>query len=206
MEGWLKLVPDDDPWSELRPYGDPDATPGAPAGWAVNGGELHALPGGGSDLASRSLFGDFELELTWRVAPGGNGGIMYRVAEGDDPAWWTGPEYQVLDDEAHPDGADPRTSAGAVYGLLGPTSPLAAPAGERNRTRIVVRDGRVEHWLNGALSVAYEWRGDEILAAVADSKFAGSAGFMRADEGRIVLQHHGEEVWYEDLRVRRLEP
>ena len=203
--GWTPLVPADDPWASLRPYGDPDAAPGVPDGWAVEGDELHALAGGGPDLATRETYGEFELELTWRVAPGGNGGVLYRVTETDDPAWWTGPEYQLLDDERHPDGGDARTSAGSLYALIGPSSRLARPAGEPNQTRIVVRDGWVEHWLNGTLAVAYDWRGQEVLEAIAGSKFGPSAGFMAADEGRIVLQHHGEEAWYAGARIRRLD-
>ena len=90
--------------------------------------------------------------------------------------------------------------------IIGPEASLARPAGEPNETRIVVRDGTVEHWLNGALAVSYEWRSPEALDAIGASKFAGSAGFMAADEGRIVLQHHGEEVWYDGARIRALGP
>lgn len=202
----MPLVPSDDPWATLRPYGDPDATPGAPTGWSLDGDLLHALPGGGPDLATRQLLGDFELEFTWRVAPGGNGGVFYRVLEGDAPAWWTGPEYQVLDDARHPDGADLRTSAGSLYGLLGPPRHLARAAGELNEARIVIRDGVVEHWLNGTLAVRYRWRDPALVDLIASSKFAGSTDFMRIARGHIVIQHHGEEAWYGGLRVRALDP
>ena len=172
--------------------------------WVVDDGALRAIPGLGVDLVSRETYADFELEFEWKVAPGGNSGVIDRVAETGDPAWATGPEYQVLDDEAHPDGRDPRASAGALYGLRapGPTKRLE-PVGGFNRGRIVVRDGHVEHWLNGELVVEYEWDGAEIRAEIDRSKFAGLAGFMRQASGHIAFQHHGEEAWLRAMRTAR---
>jgi hypothetical protein len=92
----------------LRGYG----MDGFPADrWVVEGGELRTVPGSGIDLVTRDTYGDFELEFEWRVASGGNSGVMYRVVETAEPAWTTGPEYQVLDDELHPDGRTPTTSS-----------------------------------------------------------------------------------------------
>ena len=67
-----------------------------------------------------------------------------------------------------------------------------------------MRDGHVEHWLNGAMVVAYEWVGADIRALIAVSKFRDSAGFMRAAAGHVVLQHHGEEAWFRNVRIRPL--
>ena len=78
-----------------------------PPSWVVEDGELHALPGSGADLITRDTFGDFELEFEWRVGPGGNSGVIYRVVECEAPSWTSGPEYQVLDDGEHPDGGIP---------------------------------------------------------------------------------------------------
>jgi hypothetical protein len=139
------------------------------------------------------------------VSPGGNSGIIYRVEESGQPAWTSGPEYQLLDDALHPDGGNARTSAGSLYDLIEPApSKVLAPAGEANTGRIVVRDNQVEHWLNGELVVSYEWRGADVLARIAASKFRDLRSFMAADEGHVVIQHHGEEVGYALIRIRRL--
>jgi hypothetical protein len=186
----------------LRAYGGGPFPTGS---WRIDDGALTTIPGQPVDLATEETYADFELEFTWRVTPGGNSGVMIRVDEGAQVAWMSGPEYQILDDIGHGDGATPRTSAGALYDLMepGPAKSLA-PVGEDNRSRIVVRDGRVEHWLNDALVLAYTWRGPEVLALIEASKFRDLAGFMAADEGRIVFQHHGEEVAFGLIRVRRL--
>ena len=199
---WLVLF-DGGSTEALRGYGRDEF----PADrWVVDDGALRAIPGPGVDLVTRETYADFELEFEWKVAPGGNSGVIYRVAETDDPAWATGPEYQVLDDESHPDGRDPRTSAGALYGLRapGPTKRLE-PVGGFNRGRIVIRDGHVEHWLNGELVVEYEWDGADIRAEIDRSKFAGLAGFMRQASGHIAFQHHGEEAWLRAMRIRPLD-
>jgi hypothetical protein len=130
--------------------------------------------------------------------------VIYRVAETSDPAWASGPEYQVLDDDGHADGRRPETSAGAAYDLLPPRGAEPRPAGEWNQGRIVVRDDRVEHWLNGTRVVAYGWDDEAMRDRVAASKFAVYDGFMREDRGHIVFQHHGEEAWFRAIRVRAL--
>ena len=173
--------------------------------WVVEDGELRTVPGSGIDVITRETYADFELEFEWRVAPGGNSGVIYRVVETAEPAWTTGPEYQVLDDERHPDGRDPTTSAAALYDLIAPVpDKRLEPVGTFNRGRIVVRDGRVEHWLNGELVVNYGWEDPAVRDLVAASKFAGRAGFMAAQSGHIVLQHHGEEAAFREIRIRSL--
>ena len=173
----------------------------------VEDGELRTVPGSGIDLVTRETFGDFEIEFDWRVAPGGNSGVMYRVTETSEPAWTSGPEYQVLDDALHPDGSDPATSAAALYDLIAPaTNKRLEPVGSFNRGRIVVRDGRVEHWLNGELVVTFGWDNPAVRDVVAASKFAEFKGFMAAESGHIVFQHHGEEAAFRDIRIRSLGP
>jgi Domain of Unknown Function (DUF1080) len=187
----------------LRGYGM-NAFPGDR--WLVVDGELRTVPGAGADLITRDRFGDFELEFEWRVAPGGNSGVMYRVAETPDPAWTTGPEYQVLDDDQHPDGRSPTTSAAALYDLIAPgPEKRLQPVGTFNSGRIVVQDGRVEHWLNGELVVGYGWNDPATRELVETSKFASYAGFMAQDSGHVVFQHHGEEAAFRALRIRALE-
>lgn len=178
--------------------------------WVNDQGALKTVPrsAGGqvTDLITVDKFKDFELELEWKVTPGGNSGVMYRVAElPNGPAWFTGPEMQILDDSKHPDGKNPLTSAGALYGLIAPGEQRKLkPVGEFNAARIVFKDNKVEHWLNGAKIVEYTWGSDAVKALAAKSKFADKPRFMSEPEGHIVFQHHGEEFWVRNIRVRKL--
>ena len=200
-DGWIALF-DGASTAALRGYGQD----GFPASWSVEDDELRAVPGAGVDLITRETFSDFELEFEWRVPPAGNSGVIYRVIESDQPSWTTGPEYQVLDDAGHPDGDDPRTAAAALYGLIAPNGEKRLePVGSFNTGRIVVQRGHVEHWLNGSLVVQYEWGGPEVRTLIDASKFRETPGFMTADTGGVVLQHHGEEAWFRNVRIRRLQ-
>lgn len=177
--------------------------------WEVVDGTLQANPGRSVDLVTDEQFRDFELEFEWKVPPGGNSGVMYRVTEaGSDSlaTYMSGPEYQVLDDDLHPDGKDPRTSAGSLFGLIAPQGKSLKPVGEFNQGRIVLRDNHVEHWLNGTRVLTYEWYSPEIQERIANSKFKAWPEFMRQETGHIAFQHHGEEVWFRNIRVRRLNP
>jgi hypothetical protein len=101
---------------------------GMPAGWQVVDGALTRVSGGG-DIITTEQFANFELALEWQIAAGGNSGIMFRVSEAADATFQTGPEMQVLDNAAHPDGANPLSSAGACYGLYPPVSNVTRPVG-----------------------------------------------------------------------------
>ena len=179
-------------------------------GWIVEDGALKTVPkqqgGQVTDLITTEKFKDFELELEWKVSPGGNSGVMYRVIELDKgPAWFTGPEMQILDDSKHPDGKNPLTSAGALYGLIAPNEHRKLkPVGEFNAAKLVFKNNHVEHWLNGAKIVEYTWGSDAVKALAAKSKFSDKPRFMAEPEGHITFQHHGEEFWVRNIRIRRL--
>jgi cytochrome c len=176
-----------------------------PAGWSAVEGELRFTPGqGGGDLATRESYGDFELRLDWKVSPGGNSGIMYRVTEDRTYPWETGPEYQVLDDDLHPDGRSPLTSAASAYGLYARSRDLVRPAGFWNETRIVVKGDSVEHWLNGVKVVEYRLNSADWKKRVAESKFSSMPDYGQRKAGHIVLQDHGDLVSYRNIRIRRL--
>ncbi len=167
---------------------------------------LHCTGEGQGDLMTRDTFADFVLELEWKISPCGNSGIMYRVTEVYDAPWKSGPEMQVLDNACHPDGANPLTSAGACYGLYPPMDSTAVrPAGMWNQVRIVVDSAHVEHWLNGKKVVEYELWSEDWKQRVAASKFSKFPEFGKAREGHIVLQNHGDPVWYRNIRIQRLE-
>lgn len=186
-------------WRGFKQAGFPDK------GWAIEEGCLKVkAKGGGGDIVTDETFGDFELELEWRVAEGANSGIMYRVSEKEDAVWRTGPEYQILDDSKHHDGGNPKTSAAALYGLIEAQDKLLRPVGEFNQARIVARGSQVEHWLNGVRVVSYDLASAEWKGMVADSKFASFKFFGQMPQGHIALQDHGDDVWYRNIKIREL--
>ena len=173
--------------------------------WACEDGVLRSVPGRRVDLVTRAEYEDFELELEWKVARGANSGVMYGVSEAGTDTFWSGPEMQINDDPNHPDGLQPKTSAGGLYDLIGPSRrDLLKPTGEFNRARVVSRAGHVEHWLNGVKVVAYEWNSTELRALIKETKFATAPLFMRTRKGHIALQSEGDEVWFRHIRIRRL--
>jgi hypothetical protein len=174
-----------------------------PAGWSVVDGAL-TRTGAGGDIVTRAEYSNFELTLEWKIAPGGNSGIMYRVTEDNEATYESGPEMQVLDDAAHPDGGSRLTAAGACYGLYPSPAGIVKPAGEWNRVRILVAGSHVEHWLNGVKVAEYSLGSAEWKAKVAASKFSQWPGYGKAARGRIALQDHGDSVAYRDIRIREL--
>jgi len=178
--------------------------------WKVEGGTLKTITRGQGgqpcDLLTKISYTDFEFECEWKVSPKGNSGIMYRVKETNRPAYFTGPEMQVLDDERHPDGKAnfPLRTAGSLYDMIGKGMKQKKynKAGQWNKVRIVCKDNNVEHWLNGQKLLAYKWDSDEVTAMIKKSKFKSWKGFMQEPKGHIAIQHHGEEVWYRNIRVR----
>jgi hypothetical protein len=176
-------------------------------GWEVVEGCLHVKKGGGGgDIITAQQFADFEVRFEWKVAPGANSGIMYRVTEDEATPWRTGPEYQILDDEKHPDGRDAKTSAGSLYAIYAPEGKALKPVGEFNEARIVIYRNRVEHWLNGKRVVAYDLDGEEFKAKVKASKFSAMPAYGTRDRGHIALQDHGDDVWYRNIRIREFRP
>jgi hypothetical protein len=173
-----------------------------PSGWRVEDGVL-LKDKGVRDLVSRDEFGDFELAFDWKLAPGGNAGVFYRGTEEYDHIYWSGPEYQLLDDAGHPDGRNRLTSAGAAYGIYPPPAGVVKPAGEWNSSRILVQGNHVEHWLNGQKVVAYELGSDDWRAKVAASKFHEYPHYGLARRGHIGLQgDHTGALALRGLRVR----
>ena len=174
-------------------------------GWTIDNGALKTVAGQGVDLITRQSYKDYDLSFEWKVAEGANSGVIYNVDESGSAPWHSGPEYQVLDDAKHPDGKNPKTTAAALYGILAPNSSKSLkPVGEWNQARIVNKGGHVEHWLNGAKVLEYDWNDPKIREAVKSTKFTEFSTFMAKPEGRIVFQHHGDDVWFRNIRVKRL--
>jgi hypothetical protein len=175
-----------------------------PKNWSVEDGTLTCTPGPGyGDIRTERTFQDFDLRFEWKVTPGGNSGVFYRIPATGRTVWQLGPEYQVLDDARAPDGKNPLTSASAAYALYPPMAKVVRPAGEWNGGRVVARGNRVEHWLNGIRVVVYEVGSPDWQARIAKSKFKDHP-FARASTGHMVLQDHGSKVWFRNLRILEL--
>ena len=171
---------------------------------------------GGGEILTSDEFTDFDFRFERRIAPGGNSGVIYFVKErqntpgakmfgGDDGTGPVGHEYQLLDDEQHPDGKDPAHRAGALYALIAPNATKRLkPVGEFNQSRILVQGKHVEHWLNGAKILQYELESPDFLHAVATSKYRDLPGFGTKFKTRIQLQDHGDEIWFRNLKIRSL--
>jgi hypothetical protein len=176
---------------------------GPPANWRVVDGTIERVADGG-DLVTDEQFANFELALDWKIAPGGNSGIIYRVADTGEETYETGPEMQILDDTRHPDGKSTLTSAGSDYGLYPAPRGVVKPVGEWNSIRLVVNGNHVEHWMNGVKVVEYELHSPEWNAKVAASKFKQWPGYGQSASGRIALQQHGSQVSFRNVRIRVL--
>lgn len=175
---------------------------GMPAGWEVTPDGALTRTGAGGDIVTVEQFQDFELAFDWKVAPGGNSGVMFRVTEELDEPWQSGPEYQILDNSGHADGARKETSTASNYALHPPAKDLTNPAGSWNHSRLVVNGKQVEHWLNGEKVVSYELESPEWAELVKKSKFARYPKFGRAPRGHLVLQDHGDTVAYRNIKIR----
>ena len=168
-------------------------------GWVVEDGCLRNLKsGGGGDIITVDSYHNFEFEWEWRLGTGANSGVKYQVVEKRGPI---AHEYQMLDDAGK---SVNKNSTGSLYDVLPPTRSAVKPAGQWNQSRILVHGHQVEHWLNGVKVIEYELGSDALKAAVTKSKFKGVAGFGAKVAGPILLQDHGGEAWFRQLRIREL--
>lgn len=192
--------------------------PGFPdKGWEMKDGVLSVVQSDGAesqnggDIVTEEKYGAFDLQFEFRLTEGANSGVKYFVTEGEgNTGSAIGLEYQVLDDAKHPDakqGAAGNRTMASLYDLI-PSIKItrdARPVGAWNSGRIVVYpDNRIEHWLNGYKVVEYQ-RGTPIYQAlVARSKYAKWENFGMSEEGRILLQDHGDNVSFRSIKVREL--
>jgi len=158
-----------------------------------------------TDIVSKDEFGNFELELEWKIGEAGNSGIFYRGTEEYDHIYWTAPEYQLLDNIKAADNKTQDHRAGSVYDVYAVPDGHVKPVGEWNTTRIVARGAHIEHWLNGFKMVEYELWSADWDAKVKASKFNAWPNFGRAKKGHLALQgDHNGELAFRNIRIREL--
>lgn len=165
----------------------------------------------GGDLMTVESFADFELVWEWRVTTGGNSGVKYNVSEQLSTSMAPrhaakGFEYQILDDDRHPDGRLESHRAGALYDLFAPAgTKRLRPVGEWNQSRLIFRGNHGEHWLNGEKIVEFDLGTARMDSALAASKYRTMSWFAERRRGHIVLQDHGDEVYFRGIKIRELD-
>ncbi len=171
---------------------------------ATADGGRRAVDGG--DIVTDGIYENYELSLEWKIGDCGNSGIMFNVNEAEEYStpWRTGPEIQILDNKCHPDNKLENHRAGSLYDMIAPSEPAVNPAMEWNHIRLIVDDGKVEHWQNGVKIVEYEMFTDAWDEMIANSKFKSMPGFGKFRKGRIALQDHSDPVWFKNIKIREL--
>jgi 3-keto-disaccharide hydrolase len=174
-------------------------------GWTVKDGVLSTdtASGHGGDIVTTTEFGDFELSLEFKLAPGTNSGIKYALFKNSS----LGCEYQLIDDARHADaklGKNGNRTLGALYDILPPSDKKVKPVGEWNTVRIVKKGTHAEHWLNGKMVLSYDRTSEAFKKAVAESKFKKENGFGETSPSPILLQEHGDIIHYRNIKIKNL--
>jgi hypothetical protein len=205
-DGWVPLF-DGKSTAGWHTYGKT----GVGSAWKAENGVLHfdaaAKKAGatGGDIVTDQEFDNFHLKLEWKLAPGGNSGVIFYSKE--DPQypymWHTGPEMQILDNNAHSDAKIHKHRAGDLYDLIA-SKEVVKPVGEWNLAEIVSNNGKLEFYLNGQQTLSTTMWDDNWRQLIAGSKFKDMAAFGTIRNGKIGLQDHGDEVWFRNIVIKRL--
>jgi hypothetical protein len=209
-EGW-QLLFDGSSMKGWHEYGKTAAG----SAWKAVDGNLHLDASqkadgkviGGGDIVTDVEFENFHLKLEWKIEPNGNSGIMFYVNEDTtkfEKTYMTGPEMQVLDNAGHPDAKYPKHRAGDLYDLISCSKETVKPANEWNQAEIKCENGKLDFWLNGENVVTTQLWDDNWTKMLAASKFNQWPGFGTFKKGRICLQDHDNNVWYRNIRIKKL--
>jgi len=184
-------------------------------GWVIDNGILKVQKSGGGestnggDIVTTRKYKNFVLMVDFKITKGANSGVKYFVNpdmnKGEGSA--IGCEFQILDDKVHPDaklGVKGNRTLGSLYDLIAAPDDKPFVMDSFNTAMIIVKDNKVEHWLNGVKLIQYERNCAMWNALVAYSKYADWPNFGNAVEGNILLQDHGDEVWFKNIKIKEL--
>ena len=183
------------------------------AAWKVEDGVLFLDPQAkgpngenGGDLTSDKSYTNFHLKVDWKINTAGNSGIMFHAQE--DPkyrwAYVTAPEMQIIDNNAHPDAKNIKHRAGDLYDLISAVPENNRPPLEWNTSEIIYQNGNLSLYQNGKEVVVTKMNSPEWKELIAKSKFKSMAEFAQVNTGKLVLQDHGDKVWFRNIKVRPL--
>lgn len=181
-----------------------------PDRWTISNGTLFFDPdieGIGGDIVSKDMYGEFDLKMEWKLAPGSNSGVFFHVVEDKKfpSAFFSSPEMQIVDNEGHEDGKNPLHRDGGLYDLIASSVEASKPIGEWNDIRILVVGNKLEQWLNGQKVVETIMWDDNWVRLIEKSKYATWPDFGKSKVGHIALQDHGEPVWFRNIKIKRLD-
>lgn len=204
-EGW-KLLWDGkttEGWRSIKAEAWPER------GWKIEDGVLRIeAKSGAGDLITKEKFGDFELKLDFKMSPKSNSGIKLFIESepGQVKLKALGPEFQILDDERHPDaknGKDGNRTVGSLYDLIAaPKDKKVAPIGEWNQAHIISKGKKVTFKLNGEVSAEFERGSEKWHEMIAGSKYKRHKGFGEAETGHILLQDHFDLVFFRNIKIK----
>lgn len=178
--------------------------------WEVIDGTLHCkaldetVTGVGdkrADIMTTDEYENFELSFDWKIGVQGNSGVMFRVTEEFEQPYYSGPEFQLMDDAGFPNETANHLN-GSNYGMHPAGKTNTKPAGEWNTSKLVANKNHVEHWLNGDKVVEYELNSPEWMAIKKAGKWNEAARYGAASKVHIVLQDHGSEAWFRNVMIK----
>lgn len=201
-DGW-KLLFDGESLNGWRFYQNKENTK-----WDVVDGMLHCKPkdstGYHVDILTEAQYENYEMAFDWKISAGGNSGLIYRAIETESEPYYTGPEFQLMDDAGWKDPLKDVQLSGASYDMYAPTEKVVKPSGEWNSAKLVINGKHVEHWLNGAKVVEYEISSDDWTKRKAASKWKDSAGYGIQPTGHIDFQDHDHEIFFKNVMIKVL--
>ncbi|MEJ7767100.1 MAG: DUF1080 domain-containing protein [Chitinophagaceae bacterium] len=198
--GWILLFDG----KTFEGWQKPNGEPFTGKGWKIENGVLNAAQDHGGDLVTKKDFADFELSVDFKLEKGTNSGIKYSLVKNTS----LGCEYQIIDDANHVDaklGKNGNRTLASLYDLIPSNSnKKAKPLGEWNNIRIISKGKHVEHWLNGSKVLEFERGSSQFKDKIAESKFKNEKGFAEAARSPILLQEHGDVIYFRNIKIRNL--